>query len=311
MSLVTLRVLDGADRGRVFEDVPTPFTVGREEGNPIQLNDERISRFHLKIQEDQDRVVLTDLESTNGTKVNGESVQLWVLRPGDVIALGRTVLLYGSRLEIAERLAALRGVDLSAGVELDDDEVDKEDGVAALDFELNYSDDPAARTTLHTLLPPELPNSLSPGQAAQLAEVLQFFHLRLRALLDTVKSKPKSGPRDARSAAVAEPARPAGPPRRVSPRHRRTDRLARRHLEAAHQVAECGGLGPEFLAAGGHFLAAGGRLLGHLGHGLDGLRDLLGVGRLLDRGRGDLGRSAGPWFPRRRRSPSASCPSRR
>jgi pSer/pThr/pTyr-binding forkhead associated (FHA) protein len=192
MSLVTLRVLDGADRGRVFEDVPTPFTIGREEGNPIQLNDERISRFHLKIQEDQDRIVLTDLESTNGTKVNGESAQLWVLRPGDVIALGRTVLLYGSRMEIAERLASLRGVDLTQGVELDDEEPDKEEGVAALDFELNFSDDPAARTTLHTLLPPELPNSLSPGQAAQLAEVLQFFHLRLRALLDTVKSKAKS-----------------------------------------------------------------------------------------------------------------------
>ena len=64
--------------------------------------------------------------------------------------------------------------------------------MAALDFELNFSDDPAARTTLHTLLPPELPTSLSPGQAAQLAEVLQFFHLRLRGLLDSVKSKGKA-----------------------------------------------------------------------------------------------------------------------
>ena len=62
MALITLRVLDGADRGRVFEDVPTPLTIGREEGNPVQLNDERISRFHLKIQEDQEKVVLTDLD---------------------------------------------------------------------------------------------------------------------------------------------------------------------------------------------------------------------------------------------------------
>ena len=82
MALITLRVLDGADRGRVFADVPTPFTIGREEGNPLQLNDERISRFHLKIQEDQDKIVLTDLQSTNGTKVNGETVQIWSLRPG-------------------------------------------------------------------------------------------------------------------------------------------------------------------------------------------------------------------------------------
>ena len=97
MARITLRILDGADRGRIFENISTPLTIGREEGNPIQLNDERISRFHLKIQEDEGKLVLTDLESTNGTKVNGEPVQLWRLRPGDVINLGRTVVLFGSR----------------------------------------------------------------------------------------------------------------------------------------------------------------------------------------------------------------------
>ena len=81
MVLITLRIIDGSDRGRVFADVPTPLTIGREEGNHIQLNDERISRFHLKIQEDQHKIVLTDLQSTNGTKVNGESVQLWICGP--------------------------------------------------------------------------------------------------------------------------------------------------------------------------------------------------------------------------------------
>ena len=101
MALVTLRILDGADRGRTFEDVPTPLTVGREEGNSVQLDDDRISRFHLKIQEDGGKVVLTDLQSTNGTKVNGEIVHLCLLRPGDVISVGRTLILVGSREEIA------------------------------------------------------------------------------------------------------------------------------------------------------------------------------------------------------------------
>ena len=91
MAFLTLRVLDGADRGRVFERLSTPVTIGREEGNSVQLNDERVSRFHLKIQEDQNKLVLTDLQSTNGSKVNGESVQLWILRPGDVICVGRSV----------------------------------------------------------------------------------------------------------------------------------------------------------------------------------------------------------------------------
>ena len=192
MASVTLRVLDGADRGRVFEDVPTPLTIGREEGNSVQLNDERISRFHLKIQEDQDKTVLTDLESTNGTRVNGENVQLWILRPGDVIALGRTVLLFGSREEIAGRLAGLRGVDLSGGVAMDSDQAEEESESVSLEFELNWTDNPDARATLHTLVPPELPASLSPGQAAQLAELLQYLHLRVRGLVQSVKTKGRS-----------------------------------------------------------------------------------------------------------------------
>ncbi len=191
MAFITLRVLDGADRGRVFADVPTPLTVGREEGNPIQLNDERISRFHLKVQEDQDKMVLTDLQSTNGTKVNGETVQVWVLRPGDVIAVGRTLLLFGSHQEIADRLARLRGVDLSEGITLEIDDLDEAPSAASLDFELNFSDDPDAEALLHTLAPPELPAALSPGQAAQLAEMLQYMNLRMRGLLQSVKPKGK------------------------------------------------------------------------------------------------------------------------
>jgi pSer/pThr/pTyr-binding forkhead associated (FHA) protein len=192
MALVTLRVLDGADRGRVFEDLPTPITIGREEGNTVQLNDERISRFHVKIQEDQEKLVLTDLQSTNGTKVNGENVQLWILRHGDVITMGRTVLLFGSREEIALRLASLRGVDLSKGTVLNVDEVSESSPQISLEFELHWGDDPDARTTLHTLVPPELPSGLSAGQTAQLSELLQYVHLRIRSLIQTVRSKPKS-----------------------------------------------------------------------------------------------------------------------
>jgi pSer/pThr/pTyr-binding forkhead associated (FHA) protein len=191
MALVTLRAVDGADRGRVFKEVPTPLTVGREEGNSVQLNDERVSRFHIKIQDDQEKTVLTDLQSTNGTKVNGESVQLWVLRPGDVITLGRTVLLFGSREEIASRLADLRGADVAEGVEMDPDRLDQSNSSFSFDFELHAGDDADGQTTLHTLLPPELPEDLTLSQAAQISELLQYFHLRLRGLIQSVQAAPK------------------------------------------------------------------------------------------------------------------------
>ena len=48
MDQITLRILDGADRGRLYGDIAPPVTIGREEGNTIQLNDERVSRFHLR-----------------------------------------------------------------------------------------------------------------------------------------------------------------------------------------------------------------------------------------------------------------------
>ena len=132
---------------------------------------------------------MTDLQSTNGTKINGEPAQLWVLRPGDVIALGRTVLLYGSRDEIAERLAALREGRIAEGVTLGADEYEEAPSAAALDFELNFADDADAREILHTLAPPDLPEGLSAGQAAQLAEMLLYINLRMRGLIQSVESK--------------------------------------------------------------------------------------------------------------------------
>lgn len=191
MGIITLRVLDGADRGKVFEDLPTPVTIGREEGNVVQLNDERVSRYHLKIQEDDRRLVLTDLESTNGTKVNGETAQLWLLRPGDLIVLGRTMLLFGSEEEISERIATLKGVDLSAGVPLGPADAENGGEESPIDFGAEWADDSAALEMLHTLLPPELPEDLSPGQAAQLSEVLQYLHLKLRGVLQSVKIRGK------------------------------------------------------------------------------------------------------------------------
>jgi pSer/pThr/pTyr-binding forkhead associated (FHA) protein len=181
MALVTLRVLDGADRGRAFQNLETPITIGREEGNAIQLNDERVSRFHLKIQEDGERLVLTDLESTNGTKVNGEDIQLSILRYGDVIHVGRSVLLFGSRDQIAQRLAGLRKASKTCPSGRPP-KVDPQN-ISSLDFELNWKDTAELQEALLSLDPPDLPDQCSPGQRAQLSELLEYLRVRLRPLI--------------------------------------------------------------------------------------------------------------------------------
>lgn len=188
MTAITIRVLDGADRGRVFENLTPPITIGREEGNTIQLNDERVSRFHVKIQEDNNRLVITDLESTNGTRVNNEEVKLRILHFGDMIQLGRSVLLFGSRDQIAQRLARLRTQEAERTG--DATQLQK---LSSLDFELNWNEDADLQLALQALDPPELPDRLSPGQAAQLAELLEYLHLRLRNLIASARPEQRTG----------------------------------------------------------------------------------------------------------------------
>ena len=56
--------------------------------------------------------------------------------------------------------------------------------------ELNWSDshDNELPQTLHLLTPPDVPERLSPGQAAQLSELIEFFHIRIRRILAQARS---------------------------------------------------------------------------------------------------------------------------
>ncbi len=193
MGRVTLRVLDGADRGEVFDELEPPVTIGREEGNSVQLNDERISRFHLKIQEDQGKLVLTDLESTNGTRVNGEDTQLRILRFGDVISLGRSVILFGTRDQIHHRLEELKNDGLADAGGLISDGLSKGGDSKSISFELQLGASEDLQSTLHMPQPPDLPDQLSPGQTAQVSEILEYLHLRARLLVTAAAIDEESG----------------------------------------------------------------------------------------------------------------------
>jgi len=183
MKSITLRILDGSDRGKVFNDIPVPITIGREEGNSIQLNDDRISRFHLKIQQDHDDVVLTDLGSTNGSKVNNEEVQLRILRHGDLISVGRSKLLFGTRKEIDQRIERLAhsSVEHEGSSDKNHDSSDSSNDLAELAAQAK--EEPQYQLPLSELSPPEIPERLSLGQAAKLAELIEFLHLQIREVV--------------------------------------------------------------------------------------------------------------------------------
>lgn len=180
MAHITLRVLHGADRGRVFSDVPTPVTIGREEGNSIQLNDERISRYHLKLQDDNDKIVATDLESTNGTRVNGEEINVRIVRDGDMISLGRSLLLVGSHSDIDRRIAELAARHPAAANGAALQMRERLERIAAHQSDV-IQDMAEVRSPLLPAGPPPLPGRLSPAQAAELSELLEYVQGVLRA----------------------------------------------------------------------------------------------------------------------------------
>ena len=65
--------------------------------------------------------------------------------------------------------------------------------------------------TLHTLLPPDTARGISPAQAAQLTELLQYLHLRLRGWWIRCGMAGKGEKVVLRTASVAEPARSPRP----------------------------------------------------------------------------------------------------
>lgn len=191
MGRVTLSVLEGLERGHVFRNLQTPVTIGREEVNDVQLNDERISRLHAKLQEDQGRIIFTDLNSTNGSRVNGHPVQLRILRAGDHLQLGRCTLLFGSEEEIAERAREL-GVTVAALLPLQGPPGRSipAGGNPNAEFSLadNLNSDHLMSPLFHGERPP-LPADLTTIQRARLADVLACIHEQLQnVVMDSARS---------------------------------------------------------------------------------------------------------------------------
>lgn len=187
---VTFLVLEGVDKGRVYRNMTLPVTLGREEGNALRLNDERVSRYHAKVQTEDGDIILTDLDSTNGTRVNGSAVQIRRLRAGDQISIGRTMLLFGTMEEIearrltktgapageggvqtvqaAELAAAVRSGDMISGTQ------DVETG----DDEWRYREEEI----------PPLPHKLTPSQSARLSEIFDYMHRGITSAVENIEA---------------------------------------------------------------------------------------------------------------------------
>lgn len=88
-------IVNGTDTFNLSANI---VNIGRRSDNHLVINDPRISRRHAQLRWINGRYIIFDLDSSGGTKVNGNSIHQQTLAPGDVISLGGVPLVFGQEL---------------------------------------------------------------------------------------------------------------------------------------------------------------------------------------------------------------------
>ncbi len=83
-----LRVLNGPRRGEEVIIRNPVTTLGRASDNDIVLEGGEVSRHHARLERNGHHLHVIDLGSTNGTRVNGQSIQSRLVQPGDHVTFG-------------------------------------------------------------------------------------------------------------------------------------------------------------------------------------------------------------------------------
>lgn len=95
--LPTLYVLQGPDKGRTYETPNEPVIIGRS-SDQVQLTDNSTSRHHAEIRPSNGSWVLSDLQSSNGTYLNGQRiVSPTEVKHGDQIKIGSTLMVFSGQ----------------------------------------------------------------------------------------------------------------------------------------------------------------------------------------------------------------------
>jgi two-component system cell cycle response regulator len=97
-----LIVLAGEKLGQMFRIEQSETLIGRASDAAISFPDDGVSRRHAKIVQGEGEPWIEDLQSANGTIINGKRIDRAVLHDGDKIRMGRAVVLkftYADELE--------------------------------------------------------------------------------------------------------------------------------------------------------------------------------------------------------------------
>jgi pSer/pThr/pTyr-binding forkhead associated (FHA) protein len=104
-----LKVADGPLQGGIFKDWEGPLMIGRALDNHVVLVDDAVSSHHAQIVQEGERYYITDLDSANGTFLNGVKIQRAELSNGSKIKAGVSTLVF----EITDLRKARRNLNIA------------------------------------------------------------------------------------------------------------------------------------------------------------------------------------------------------
>ena len=87
--MAKLVLLSAGMTGRTHELKAERTTIGRLEDNTFQIAEPSVSSHHCEVRLRGAEVTVKDLDSTNGTFINGEKVSESILKPGQILRLGQ------------------------------------------------------------------------------------------------------------------------------------------------------------------------------------------------------------------------------
>ena len=96
--MIKIYIFSGYGHNQSFELVGNSVYIGRSEENDIQISDMSVSRRHLEIIEKDDRYFIKDLNSQNGTYVNGSQInpdEYIEIKENNPIVIGMTLICIG------------------------------------------------------------------------------------------------------------------------------------------------------------------------------------------------------------------------
>jgi DNA-binding CsgD family transcriptional regulator len=100
----TLHFSEGSLAGRVVRLDRDVATLGRRDDNAYVVPDPRVSRVHAEVRREASAVIITDLGSSAGTKVNGQAVDgPKVVRHGDRVSFGPVTAIFEDPAAASER----------------------------------------------------------------------------------------------------------------------------------------------------------------------------------------------------------------